>query len=63
MFVILTVEAHGVKGTFTGTAPAASTREAAYEWALPQALREIFPFGRDGSAAVLFFSAEPAGGA
>lgn len=61
-FVILTVEAHGVKGTFAGTSPPGLSREEAFVWAWPEALREISPFGGDG-AAVLYFSAEPAGGA
>lgn len=60
-FVILTVEAHGIRGTFAGTSPPVQDRAEAFWWAWPQALREIAPFGGDGNAAVLFFSAEPAG--
>lgn len=60
LFVVLTVESGGIKGTFAGTSPQVQGRQEAFRWAWPLALNEIAPFGRDG-ASVLFFSAEPAG--
>jgi hypothetical protein len=60
LFVVLTVESGGIKGTFAGTSPPVQSREEAFQWAWPLALNEIDPFGQDG-AAVMFFSATPEG--
>jgi hypothetical protein len=59
LFVVLTVESGSHKGTFAGTCPPVRSRQEAFCWAWPLALREL-PFERE-SATVVFFSAEPAG--
>lgn len=61
-FVILTVEGHGVKGTFAGTCPPGLGIDEVFSWAWPLALREISPFG-DDCAAVVYFDAKPVDGA
>lgn len=57
-FVVLTVEAHGAKGTFAGTCEDAIGEQEAFAWAWPLAKAEL-PAQYQHGATVSYFHVGP----